>query len=82
MDKFEFDAGDKFIYEYNFFKHRRHDIRVEKVQETTEAIVPVCCLSGAGMPGKTKYDECALYVKLDNTLARIPDAIVVCGLVR
>jgi hypothetical protein len=72
FDKFEFDAGDKFTYEYNFFKHLIHDIRVEKVQETTEPFVSVRCLRGAGMPGKTKYDECALYAKLVDTLARIP----------
>nr|QQQ58137.1 hypothetical protein JJE75_00305 [Citrobacter freundii] len=28
-----FDAGDRFTYEYNFFEHWLHDIRVEAIYE-------------------------------------------------
>ncbi|WP_058464192.1 IS1096 element passenger TnpR family protein [Legionella cincinnatiensis] len=32
LDDFVFDVGDKFTYEYNFFEHLMHDIRVENVK--------------------------------------------------
>jgi hypothetical protein len=30
LEDFNFEIGDKFTYEYNFFKHIIHDIRIEK----------------------------------------------------
>ncbi|MCF7423557.1 plasmid pRiA4b ORF-3 family protein [Escherichia coli] len=33
IDDFEFDVGDRFTYEYNFFEHWIHDIRVEAIYE-------------------------------------------------
>nr|WP_252120253.1 MULTISPECIES: plasmid pRiA4b ORF-3 family protein [Yersiniaceae] len=33
IDDFAFDAGDRFTYEYNFFEHWIHDIRIEAIQE-------------------------------------------------
>ena len=73
VDKFEFDSGDKFTYEYNFTKRRIHDIRIEKVHEI-ESTVPVRCLSGAGMPGKTKYDEYDISAKFVKVLSKISEA--------
>ncbi|WP_280921580.1 IS1096 element passenger TnpR family protein [Serratia fonticola] len=31
IDDFAFDVGDRFTYEYNFFEHWLHDIRVEAI---------------------------------------------------
>ena len=28
LDDFDFDIGDRFTYEYNFFEHWLHDIRI------------------------------------------------------
>ncbi|MBC0060018.1 hypothetical protein FSJ07_022890 [Escherichia coli] len=68
IDDFEFDVGDRFTYEYNFFEHWIHDIRVEAIYENTELKTPFC-ISGHGMPGATVADE------FDKTLAFL-DAIV------
>jgi len=62
IDDFAFDAGDRFTYEYSFFEHWLHDIRVEAINETSTLKAPFC-ISGHGMPGVTAADEC------DKTLA-------------
>jgi hypothetical protein len=33
VDQFEFEAGDRFIYTYNYFSHHVHDIRVESIDQ-------------------------------------------------
>jgi hypothetical protein len=53
LDDFAFDAGDKFSYEYNFFEHWMHDIRVEKIEKSIEHIEFVYCTKGSGMPGRS-----------------------------
>ncbi|MCH6430677.1 plasmid pRiA4b ORF-3 family protein, partial [Escherichia coli] len=67
-DDFAFDAGDRFTYEYNFFEHWLHDIRVEAIYENSTLKAPFC-ISGHGMPGATAADE------FDKTLAFL-EAIV------
>jgi hypothetical protein len=62
IDYFEFDIGDKFTYEYNFFEHNRHDIRIEDIKDLPSTKNIITCISGSGMPGATKYDE--MHVKL------------------
>src|SRR3984957_5523628 len=57
MNDFEFEVGDKFIYEYNFFKHIMHDIRIEDIKDLTIEDNIIYCISGSGMPGATKHDE-------------------------
>ena len=57
MNDFEFDVGDKFTYEYNFFEHIMHDIRVEDIKNLPITKDIIFCISGSGMPGATKYDE-------------------------
>ncbi len=32
IDDFEFDIGDRLVYEYNFFEHWLHDIRIEAIE--------------------------------------------------
>ena len=56
LENFEFDVGDKFTYEYNFFEHWIVDIRIEaiKIGNATRCIY---CLKGSGMPGAEKFDE-------------------------
>lgn len=56
IDDFAFDAGDRFTYEYNFFEHWLHDIRVEAIYENSTLKAPFC-ISGHGMPGATAADE-------------------------
>ena len=57
LDDFDFDVGDRFTYEYNFFKHWLCDIRIEAIDEKTAIVDPPRCRSGQGMPGATRYDE-------------------------
>lgn len=56
IDDFTFDVGDKFTYEYNFFLHIMHDIRIEKIKKLSLLDNRIICQSGNGMPGATKYD--------------------------
>ena len=56
MDNFDFDVGDKFIYEYNFYEHIVHDIRIEAIKNLPLTKNIIYCVRGAGMPGATKYD--------------------------
>ncbi len=64
IDDFEFDIGDKFTYEYNFFEHILHDIRVEDIQDLPATNNNISCVSGSGMPGATKYDEMTIKLLL------------------
>ncbi len=56
VDDFDFDIGDKFTYEYNFFEHIMHDIRIEDIKDLITTDDVVSCINGVGMPGATKYD--------------------------
>ena len=49
IDDFAFDAGDRFTYEYNFFEHWLHDIRVEAIYENSTLKAPFC-ISGMVCP--------------------------------
>lgn len=57
LDDFEFDIGDRFTYEYNFFDRWLHDIRVEAIETASISPSDPFCIKGNGMPGATKYDE-------------------------
>ena len=88
IDDFAFDAGDRFTYEYNFFEHWLHDIRVEAIYENSTLKAPFC-ISGHGMPGATAADEfdktlafLEAIVNADDEvgrrwLAKLPDAVAV-----
>ena len=62
IDDFGFDVGDKFTYEYNFFKHIMHDIRIEIIKNIPITKNIISCVIGSGMPGSTKYD--AMHIEL------------------
>lgn len=64
LDDFLFDVGDKFSYEYNFFDHLMHDIRVENIEESTTTNESVRCIKGSGMPDVDKHDEIKIMAKL------------------
>jgi hypothetical protein len=68
IDDFSFDIDDRFTYEYNFFEHWLHDVRVEAIHEDSTLKTPFCT-SGHGMPGAPPEDEA------DKTLAFL-EAIV------
>jgi hypothetical protein len=57
IDDFEFDVGDKFTYEYNFFEHIMHDIRIEDIQYLPITKNIISCINDSGMPGATRQDE-------------------------
>ena len=57
LDDFDFDIGDRFTYEYNFYAHWLHDIRIEAIEPASTSPVHPFCVKGNGMPGATKYDE-------------------------
>jgi hypothetical protein len=45
---FGFDVGDKFTYEYNFFEHIIHDIRIEKIKDLSNAKNVIFCVMRSG----------------------------------
>jgi hypothetical protein len=67
---FSFDVGDKFTYEYNFFEHIMHDIRIEKIQTLSQSHNHIICMSGSGMPGTTKYDFIKIKYKILKSIIR------------
>lgn len=64
LDKFAFEKNDKFTYEYNFFEHVFHDLRVENVEEISETKFIPYCIKGSGMPGVAKGDETEMILKI------------------
>ncbi|MCW7763416.1 hypothetical protein [Photorhabdus luminescens] len=59
LDDFEFNASDRFTYEYNFFEHWLHDIRI---------LTFPFCLAGNRMPGATLADETTKTLALLNSI--------------
>ncbi len=47
IKQFEFDVGDKFTYEYNFYESRLCDIRVEKIEEGSFEVNQLKCIGGS-----------------------------------
>jgi len=56
LGDFEFDVGDRFTYEFNFYEHWLHDIRIEAIETLSPRKKAPFCLSGNGMPGATEFD--------------------------
>ncbi|MCT8350059.1 plasmid pRiA4b ORF-3 family protein [Photorhabdus temperata] len=76
LDDFEFDADDRFTYEYNFFEHWLHDIRIETVLENSNLKSPFC-LAGNRMPGATLADETAKTLALLNAIIHADETTTV-----
>lgn len=57
LDDFNFDVGDRFTYEYNFYESWLHDIQIEAIETLYTSPIYPFCLKGKGMPGATQYDE-------------------------
>lgn len=70
IDDFDFDEGDRFTYEYNFYEHWLYDIRIESIDKPSPRKKTPFCLSGKGMPGATEYD---VYEKAIDLLKIIVD---------
>lgn len=68
IDNFDFDVGDKFTYEYNFFIHCLVDIRIEDIKESTETVT--YCLSGNGVSGVSESDVTERTVDFMHALAK------------
>ncbi len=47
LKQFEFDVGDKFTYEYNFYESRLCDIRIEGIVDCGDEHLLVKCISGS-----------------------------------
>lgn len=56
LDNFDFDSGDKFTYEYNFFKNWTIDTRIENIKKLPSKS-SIYCTKGNGMPGVRRHDE-------------------------
>ena len=69
LNYFEFDVGDKFTYEYKFFKHWIVDIRIEKIKPSLSLKSIIYCSQGNGMPGVYKYDELEPTINLLKAIA-------------
>lgn len=69
IDDFIFEQGDKFTYEYNFFEHLQHDLRIEVIEESKPSTNTVSCIKGNGMPGADKYDEMKVMMRLLEAIA-------------
>lgn len=67
---FEFDVGDRFTYEYNFYENWVFNIRIEAIEKLSPRKKTPFCLSGKGMPGATEYD---VYEKTIQLLEMIVD---------
>ena len=80
LDNFEFDVGDKFSYEYNFFDHWIIDIRIENIKVSEDAYV-LGCLKGNGMFGVDTDDETKLILKLFNVIRKADDTTTVTDIV-
>ncbi|WP_051870657.1 plasmid pRiA4b ORF-3 family protein, partial [Xenorhabdus bovienii] len=76
LDDFEFDVSDRFTYEYNFFEHWLHDIRIETVLENSNLKSPFC-LAGNRMPGATLADETAKTLALFNAILHADETTTV-----
>lgn len=68
FDDFRFDVGDKFTYEYNFFEHIMHDIRIEKIRDFESIENQIICMSGSGMPGVKKHDVVSIELGILNKI--------------
>ena len=74
LDDFDFDAGDRFTYTYNFFDDCVHDIRIAAIEVADRPARPLPrCLSGNGLVEPPSYDETDLLIRLAKLLGD-PDA--------
>lgn len=62
IDDFEFDIGDKFTYQYNFFENHIIDIRIENIEESENTTVH--CVKGNNMPLSKTYNEKSSIINL------------------
>jgi hypothetical protein len=69
LNDFNFDAGDKFFYEYNFNESHIVDIRVESITEE-EVASRIRCIKGNGIPGVERYDEAEASLDLLKAIAK------------
>ncbi|EDX0374003.1 plasmid pRiA4b ORF-3 family protein [Salmonella enterica] len=76
IDDFSFDVGDRFTYEYNFFEHWLHDVRVEVIYEDSTLKTPFC-MSGHGMPGAMVADEADKTLAFLEAIVNADDSITV-----
>lgn len=70
LKQFCFEEGDKFYYEYNFFRSFIIDIRLEKMREDLPC-EPLFCTKGQGMPDVSKSDEQEALLAVLKGLARL-----------
>ena len=77
LDDFDFDVGDHFIYEYNFFESWIHDIRIEAIANNRTLPVATYCVKGNGMPGANKYDEYERTMDLFKAIANADESTTV-----
>lgn len=79
LSSFEFDVGDKFSYEYNFFAYWVVNIRIEKITQEDSRCSPKC-IKGNGMPGVKACDVIHAKVNLLQALAKADESTLVADL--
>ena len=76
LDDFDFNIGDKFTYEYNFFVSCLVDVRIERIKDEP-SLTAIHCVKGNGMPGANKYDEVEPTLNLLKAIANADETITV-----
>ena len=77
LDDFDFDVGDRFTYEYNFYERWLHDIRIDAIEMASASPEYSFCVKGNGMPGVTKYDELERTMDLFKAIADADESTTV-----
>ena len=74
FDQFEFEVGDKFTYEYNFFEFRLCDIRIEKIDLYESLNHQTTCIGGSRVypdyPARHEFDVLVDMAKLVKQLLK------------
>ena len=68
LDDFDFDAGDRFTYTYNFYANCVHDIRIEAIELLESASRLPHCVSGNGLASPPRYTEFDLIARFADLL--------------
>jgi hypothetical protein len=77
LDDFQFDIGDRFLYEYNFYDHWLHDIRIEEITEKVPRKKLPFCFNGKGIQGVTAFDVYEKQLELMQFVVKVNNSTTV-----
>jgi hypothetical protein len=55
LDDFEFEPGDRFVYNYNYFENHVQDIRIEAVNSLDQHTYPPRCIGGSRLTNRGSW---------------------------